>query len=102
MNNILVNVLDYIAYIIQNYSAAEKEHMSNSEAPLSIKVAVNLTSSHASLTWLVARLVVYLQQMKPSNSAGRSDQVVAVVPSSALPIDLWQHLRQSIVLHEIF
>ena len=33
-NNILVNVLDYIAHIIQNDIAVEKEHALNSKASL--------------------------------------------------------------------
>ena len=33
-NNILTNVLDYIAHIIQKDSAVQKEHASNSEASL--------------------------------------------------------------------
>ena len=34
VNNILANVLEYIAQVIQNDSAVEKEHVSNSEASL--------------------------------------------------------------------
>ena len=37
-NNILANVLDYIAHVIQNDSAVEKEHASNSEASNRLKM----------------------------------------------------------------